>query len=164
MADNERLLLSGEMTFKELQRLYPEKDICAMMKWLSLAGATANVCLVDEMFDMKKVHYLLGEDPCKEFAIGDIIQTFQSGTYVVTAIPINRDDVVVGIKTSIIDVDRGFHFVDIREENITMSDAIFLRKSRFNIDALLDSIKEAKPHLEALRDLYNKITSMEEKE
>ena len=118
-----KVLLSTGDALAALQDLYPEKDTPAMIRWLKMAGAVSSVCLADEMVDMLKVEALLGENPCKIPSIGDIIQTFSDGTYLVTDTPIHRDDIVFGIKVT---VGHGgkYNIVDISVHPVTISDAI----------------------------------------
>lgn len=160
----ERTLLSCEATYDELQERYPDKDITAMIKWLSLAGASARVCLSNEMFDMQKVDELLGKNPSKHPAIGDIIQTFQCGTFVVTEIPLNREDIVIGLKIGVDSITLKHRPMDITAHKLTLSDAIFIKTSGFNMIELNKMLNEIKPHIHAVERLYDTIIKMTEEE
>ena len=159
----QRVLLSRDKTFEYLQQRYPEKDIPAMLRWLSLAGAATNVCLVDEMFDIKKLELLLGENPCKEPEVGDIVQTFHNGTYLIVEKPIQREDVVKGVKIKM-GVHDKYRIVDISIAPLNMSDAVYLRRGNFDMTNLADLFREIRPHLQEIERLYDIITTMTEKE
>lgn len=158
-----RVLLSRDKTFEHLQQRYPEKDIPAMLRWLSLAGAATNVCLVDEMFDIGKINALLGDNPCKEPDTGDIVQTFQNGTYLIVEKPIHREDVVKGVKVKM-GVHDKYRICDISITPINMSDAIYVRTSNFDMDNLKELFNEIRPHLVEIERLYDTITTTTEKD